>query len=202
MTHTIQFRGKTLTYNIERGVNKNFISEVNGVQTKKLCSLGHETNNNSEVLSLEYLQLIEVDGEVIAGSNVVKPKISVFGSYDKFLYMNGAFNGLIKAELNFISEVEYSNQCIAFNPLDNFTPIQPVTMDFVTTETGVTVNIIDEPIDSSLVYCIGDPQSLSANWLPLPENEIPLPYGVYSFFVMNDMDGYPFGGVDAFTITQ
>jgi len=200
MIHTIQFRGKTLTFNIDRGVNTNFISEVNGLQTRKLCSLGHRTNNNSEVLSLKYLQLIEVGGEVITGSNIVKPQISVFGSYEKFLSMTGDFDGLIKAELNFISEVEYSKQCIAFNPLDNFNPIQPITMDFVTSASGVTVNIIDEPVGSTLLYTIGNPSSPSASWLPLPTTEIALSSGSYDFYVINQADGYPFGFNNAFEI--
>ena len=200
MIHIIQFRGRTLTFNVERGVNSNFISEVDGLRTKKFCSLGHQTNNNSEVLSLKYLQLIEVGNEVVEGSNFVKPQIRVFGSYPRFISMSGDFAGLIKAELNFISEIEIDRQCIAFNPLKSFEPMQPITMDFITSETGVTVNIIDKPDSSTLLYTIGDPENVSAVWLPLPSLEIPLPVGVYDFYVINQSDGYPFGYNKAFTI--
>lgn len=202
MIHTISFRGKELVFNVEKGVNTNFISEVNGLQTKKLCSIGHQTNNNSEALSLRYLQLIEVGGEVVQGSTVLKPQISTIGSYEKFLSMSGDFSTLINAELNFIAEEEYSSQCIAFNPLKSFEPIQPITMDFITSDTGVTVDIIDKPEDSTLLYTIGNPESESANWLPLPTDEIPLSKGSYNFFVINQDDGYPFGFDNAFTISE
>ena len=155
MLHTIQFRGRTLNFNIEKGVNTNFISEITGAQTKKFCSIGHETNNNAEVLNVKYLQLIEVEGDVVENSTVMKPTISKSGSYDRFYSMYGEFGELVNAELNFISEKEIDSQCIAFNPLKSFDPIQPITCDFTTTESGVSVSVIDEPIDSVSRHCWG-----------------------------------------------
>jgi len=198
MEQIITFRGKTLTFNVEKGVNKNFISEINGVENKKFASIGHETNNNTEVLSVNYLQFVEVGGEVVEGSNVFKKPVRTFGSYDKFYSLSGEFSELVKAELNAISEFEFNKNCIAFNPLKGFNPIQPITCDYVTSETGVTVDVIDQPLDSTLLYCIGDPKN--GNWLPLPTDEIPLGTGVYSFYVMNQSDGYPFGGANEFII--
>jgi len=200
MQNIINYRGKVLTFNVEKGVNKNFISEVQGLETKKVVSIGHQTNNNTGTLSIDYLSLVEVDGNVIESSINIQPKIIVKGSYDKFYAMSGEFGELVNAELNGISEIEYGYDCIAFNPLKGFENMQPITMDFITSETGVTVDVIDKPIDAVLLYCIGDPTSPDANWLPLPSTEIPLSSGTYPFFVINQSDGYPFGSDKAFTI--
>jgi hypothetical protein len=202
MIHTIQYKGRELTYNIGKGINTNNISEVFGSQTKRLCSIGHQTNNNVESLAVNYLQFIEVDGEVVENSTVPKPQISKKGTYDKFYAMEGQFSDLIEAELNFIAEREFGGDCIAFNPLKSFDPMQPLTFDFVTTGTGVTVNVIDKAVDAVLMYLIGDPTNESAVWTLLPSTEIPLPLGTYPFFVINQADGYPFGSTDAFTISE
>ena len=70
-------------------------------------------------------------------------------------------------------------------------------------ECGYTCSfIIDKPEDSTLLYTIGNPESESANWLPLPTDEIPLSKGSYNFFVINQSDGYPFGSDNAFTISE
>ena len=47
----------------------------------------------------------------------------------------------------------------------------------------------------------GDPTNPEANWQPLPTTEIPLAIGTYPFFVINQVDGYPFGSEKAFTIS-
>ena len=96
MNYKINYRGKEITFNIERGENKNFVSEQLGSVLKKIVTIGHETNDNSEVLSVKYITFTEVDGNMIDGSVIRKPSIKILGSYDK----------LYNTKINLIEEDE------------------------------------------------------------------------------------------------
>jgi len=191
MNYKINYRGKEITFNIERGENKNFVSEQLGSVLKKIVTIGHETNDNSEVLSVKYITFTEVDGNMIDGSVIRKPSIKILGSYDKLYNTTGNFSNIIKAQLNEVSKKEIAEDCFAFNPYNNYEEIQPITFDLNSSSTGVTVSVIDKPLEGELLYSIGEG---SEDWVSLPTNEIPLPVGEYVIYIKNSIENIPFKG--------
>ena len=192
--HTIQYRGRTLTAQVSINPEETYIREVlSPFKTESLDLVGfEELNFNTRNIAVVYNKGVIVEGEVYSNR---QPAISDSSEYERFFTMNTDETlgySLLKPAVNTVSQFEIGKDCIFFNSLKNFEPLQPITYDLTTTETGVTVTIVDKPLDSSLVYTLDNPLDPSANWTPLVDTQINLPLGDYGISILNPVDGYPF----------
>ena len=192
--HTIQYRGRTLTSQVSINPEETYIREVlSPLKTSSFDLVGfEELNFNTRNIAVVYNKGVIVEGEVYSNR---QPAISDSSEYERFFTMNTDETlgySLLKPAVNTVSQFEIAEDCIFFNSLKNFEPLQPITYDLTTTETGVTVTIVDKPLDSSLVYTLDNPLDPSATWTPLVETEIALALGDYGISILNPVDGYPF----------
>lgn len=75
-----------------------------------------------------------------------------------------------------------------FNPINGYAPMQPITYDLTTTETGVTVTVVDTKAEYNLEYSIDG----GVTFQDLVETEIALEPGNYTIIVRAKEELYPF----------
>ena len=193
--------------------NKNYLEYTDKGITTRVYIKSFSSNDQSYTLSVncffkELVKSLDGEGAEIETETFSSDEIrhSVLGKYLQFYSseVTGMMGGFIRrAEINalvevknyktgklFIGESAYPN-----NPLTN-SWMQPLSYDLTTTETGVTVVIIDTKVEYNLEYSLDGGKTYDN----LIETEIPLTVGSYTILIRAKEELYPFA--ESFSIVE
>jgi hypothetical protein len=217
--HSYTYRGKAVDVykatveDVENKLkDKNYLEFTDKGITTRLFVKALRVNDQSYSIAVDYFfkeivksvvegEEIETEtfsskslSEVALDSYVNLYKSEVDGMMGGFI-RNGQFNLLslaknYKTGLPFIGELPYPS-----NPLNNYSWMQPLSYDLATTETGVTVTIVDTKVEYNLEYSLD-----GVTYQDLVETEIPLEVGDYTIIIRAKEELYPFPS--SFTIVE
>ena len=205
MNNTITVRG--IEYTVNTSIYENeIISVVDGVTT--ILSLsniniglpsylkdvnGIKTEQKKEgKLEVSYTESLHFSDKYVIQTKPII--VSETEDYNEFYIIKpDEFTGstVHKAGLNSIGKREIGNdddEVYIFNPIKDFEFFQPIIYNVSTSNISATIEIIDEPLDSELIYSLDGFVTSS----PLTSDEITLPVGEHTIGILNITDGFPF----------
>jgi hypothetical protein len=204
LAHTYTYRGKTIDVykaSLEdinnKETYKNYLEFTEGDITTKLFLKGLDINDQQYSLTVHYFYKKYVGGVLVFES---KPTYTtVLDEYAMFYGTNvdGLLGDFIRfGQLNTIAGcIDYATGeyfigefGFPFNPLTGYSAMQPITYDLATTETGVTVTVVDTKAEYNLEYSLDG----GATYADLVATEIPLAAGNYTIIVRAKEELYPF----------
>jgi hypothetical protein len=210
--HSYTYRGKTVDVykatvsDIENSLkDKNYLEFTDKGITTRLFVKALNVNDQSQSITVDFFfkevvksttdEGVDIETETFAskslsetsiGSYVNLYKSEVEGMLGDFI-RHGQFDILALAKnyktgSYFIGEMAYP--C---NSLNNYSWMQPLSYDLTTTETGVTVTVVDTLESYNLEYSLD-----GETYQDLVETEIPLEVGSYTITVRAKEELYPF----------
>lgn len=213
LAHTYTYRGKTINVykasvaDIENKVqDQNYLEYVDKGVTYRIYVRGFSVNDQLYTLSVEYflkkfIDTVDSEGNpteenIHEGRAITK---SVTDKYETF-YKNSVdgmqgdfiraaqFNSITEEKNYLTGEYFIGEFAYPANPLNNYTWMQPITYDLATTETGVTVTVVDTKAEYNLEYSLDG----GTTYADLVATEIPLAAGSYEIIVRAKEELYPF----------
>lgn len=209
--HSYTYRGKTVDVykaSLEDVSNKeqykNYLEFAEGDITWRIYLKGLEINDQQYTLTVHYFFKKFVGDVLVFESKPTYKKVSneyemfynieasgLLGDFIRFGQLNtiaGDFD--FKTGKHFIGEFAFP-----FNPITGYSPMQPLSYDLVTTETGVTIEIVDTKEEYNIEYTLD-----GETYYDLEEGEIALEPGNYPIIVRAKEEMYPFPS--SFTIVE
>jgi len=211
-THTYTYRGKTVDVykaSLDDIANKeqykNYLEFTENGITTKVYLKGLEINDQQYSLTVKCFFKRYV-GDILVFESKPSYK-TVTDEYAMFYGVNvdGLLGDFIRfGQLNTIAgdfdfttgEYFIGEYAFPFNPLNGYAPMQPITYDLTTTETGVTVSVVDTKEEYNIEYSLDG----GVTYDDLVETEIALEPGNYTIIVRAKEELYPFPS--SFTIVE
>jgi len=215
--HSYKFRGKTIDIyratveDIDNELqNKNYLEFTDKGITTRLFVKGLRINDQSYSISVDYFfkeivkstvkddegNDVELEtetfsskslSETVTGTYANLYKSEVDGMLGEFI-RHGQFNVLTEAKNYKTSNYFIGALSYPSNPLNNYNWMQPITYNLATTDTGVTVTIVDTREDYNLEYSLDKGKT----YKDLVDTEIPLDYGNFTILIRAKEELYPF----------
>lgn len=211
--HTYTFRGKTIDVymatveDIQNKVkDKNYLEFTDKGITTRLFVKALRVNDQSYSVSVDYFfkesVKVTVEGEEVETETFASKSLSEVEKFNYYLNIytseiDGMMGDFIrKGQLNILSVAKNYKNGNSFigdfayptNPLSNYSWMQPITYDLATTQTGVTVTVVDSKEEYNLEYSLDK----GVTYQDLLETEIPLEVGNYTILIRAKEELYPF----------